>query len=113
MAERKSKFTMQKAVVTSEYTSQLELRGQDIKRFFRNPTAYLQTCLRKKAVKWRKVRIARLERATVKRATAQAVIVVIITGRWMHIDFDTQDPSRVCEWFFDIIDIEIIVLGSE
>jgi hypothetical protein len=37
MAARKSKFTMQKALVRSEYTSRLELRGEDIKRFFRNP----------------------------------------------------------------------------
>jgi hypothetical protein len=113
MAARRSKFTMRKAVVRSEYTTQLELRGDDIKRFFRTPERYLQSLLRKKGVRWRKIRVARPERETVRRATASRVIIVIIKGRWMHIDFDTQDPSRVCEWYFEILDIEIIVLGSE
>jgi hypothetical protein len=112
MAATKSKFTMQKALVRSEYTARLELRGEDIKRFFQGPERYLQSWLRKKGVRWRKVRVARPERETVKRATASRVIIVIIDGRWMHIDFDTQNPELVCEWYFEIENIEIIVLSS-
>jgi len=112
MAARKSKFTMQKALVRSEYTSRLELRGEDIKRFFRNPDRYLQTCLRKKGLRYRKVRVARLERATAKRAMARGVVIIIITGHWAHIDFSVFDPSSVCEWVFEIDDIEIIVIGN-
>ena len=43
---------------------------------------------------------------------ARGVVIIIITGHWAHIDFSVFDPSSVCEWVFEIDDIEIIVIGN-
>jgi len=110
MAAPKSKFTIGKTIVTSEYTSRLELRGDDIKRFFRNPARYLQSCLRKKGLKWREVRVERLDRDTVKRAMASSGGTVIIKVQWVHIDFDfIHHPPQTCQW---VAQITIIVISN-
>jgi len=109
MARARAKFTIRRTKTTSEYESQLELRDEDKRRFFRNPSRYLQGQLRQQRLRWRKVGVSKVERATVQRALASATVVVIIKGRWMHIDFDTQHPERACEWFFEITDIIIVV----
>jgi hypothetical protein len=109
MARSQLKFTVRKTQTFSHYESRLELHDEDRKRFFRNPSRYLQNCLRQEGLKWRKVSVSGLDRATVKRATAPRVVVVIIEGQWMHVDFDVERPSRVCEWVFVVSRVIVIV----
>jgi hypothetical protein len=104
---------MRKTQTLSHYESRLELHDEDRKRFFRNPAKYLKSCLRQEGLKWRKISVSGLERATVQRAMARGVVIVILEGQWMHVDFDTQHPSRACEWVFVVSKVIIIVVQQK
>jgi len=105
MARSESKFTMRKTQTVSQYDSTLELRGEDRRRFFRNPSKYLQGLLRHKGLKYRKVTVSGLDRETVRKAMVREEDVEItVKGLWMHIDFDfIHHPSRECQWVYTVI----------
>jgi len=100
MAKARSRIKMRKVNTVTNYDAELELRGDDIARFFRTPTKFLQSCLRKQGLKWRRVSISKLDPATVRRARAGGAKVVSIKGTWYHVDFGEIDGKKKCEWIF-------------
>lgn len=111
MAKAKGRFTISKTKTKSEFESRLELRGAEAGAFFRGPSKFLQAHLRRKGLKFRKVTVSKIDRRTIQPAISRAGgrVIIIINGRWMHIDFDTQNPELVCEWYFEVTEIIVVV----